>query len=269
MEETNNKEVPFVKYKKPHPHLKPEQKPHFGPRISRFSALILALGLALGGFFPGYYYYKAKINFNTVSVKGLAEKDVVSDLAVWDLKFVTTGNDLVKTQEEMSRQSDLVKEFLLNKGFEKAEIDDGRLETTDLMANPWRGNDEIASRFILSKTITVRTGKVEQVAQSLAQTGELIAQGIVFDGQNSGYPVSYIFTKLNEIKPQMLEEATKNAHDAAIEFAKSSNSKVGKIHQANQGVFSILPRDDTANAVASQQINKKIRVVSTVEYFLE
>ena len=67
----------------------------------------------------------------------------------------------------------------------------------------------------------------------------------------------------------MLEEATKNARDAALEFAKSSHSKVGKIHQANQGVFSILPRDDTANAIASQQINKKVRVVSTVEYFLE
>lgn len=255
------------KYKKPYPP-KPHKNHGDSPR-GRFGALALALGLVLGGFFPGYYYYKAKLNFNTVSVKGLAEKDVVSDLAVWELKFVTTGNELAKTQLEMLRQSDLVLNFLKEKGFDASEIDSGRLETTDLMANPWRGNDEISSRFILAKTITVRSNKVELVAQSLAQTGELIAQGVVFDSQNSGYPVSYIFTKLNEIKPQMLEEATKNAHQAAQEFAKSSKSKVGKIHQANQGVFSILPRDDTANGIASQQINKKVRVVSTVEYFLE
>ena len=266
MSETNEA-TSYNKFKKPN-HFK-TNKNREGLNRGRFSAIALALGLILGGFFPGYYYYQAKLNFNTVSVKGLAEKDVVSDLAVWDLKFVTTGNDLAKTQQEMSRQSDLVLQFLQEKGFSSDEIDSGRLETTDLMANPWRGNDEISSRFILAKTITVRSNKVELVAQSLAQTGELIAQGVVFDSQNSGYPVSYIFTKLNEIKPQMLEEATKNAHQAALEFAKSSKSKVGKIHQANQGVFSILPRDDTANSIASQQINKKVRVVSTVEYFLE
>ena len=268
MEEIN-KEVPFVKYKRPHPPFKPEHKPPFGARMGRFSALVLAFGIALGGFFPGYYYYKAKINFNTVSVKGLAEKDVVSDLAVWDLKFVSTGNDLAKTQAEMERQAGLILDFLSEKGFKAEEIDSGRLETNDLMANPWRGNDVISSRFILSQTITVRSNNVNLVAQALSETNSLVSKGVIFDSQNSGYPVSYIYTKLNEIKPQMLEEATKNAREAALEFAKSSKSKVGKIHQANQGVFSILPQDDTVNAIASQQINKKVRVVLTVEYFLE
>lgn len=266
MEELNKENQ--AKFKKTH-HFKAEHKPPFASGRSRVSAAILALGLALGGFFPGYYYYQAKTDFNTVSVKGLAEKDVVSDLAVWDLKFVSTGNDLKKTQQEMQRQEALIIKFLKDKGFNDAEIDGGRLETNDLMANPWRGNDEIASRFILTQTITVRSNNVDLVAQSLAQTGDLISQGVVFDSQNSGYPVSYIFTKLNEIKPQMLEEATQNARDAALEFAKSSHSKVGKIHKASQGVFSILPRDDTANSIASQQIHKKVRVVSTVEYFLE
>lgn len=263
MEEENRE----IKFKKPH-RFKPEIKEKRSFGCNRFSAFVLALGIALGGFFPGYYYYKAKISYNTVSVKGLAEKDVISDLAVWDLKFVTTGNDLGSCQKEMERQNDLIMAFLQEKGFTAEEIDGGRLETNDLMANPWRGNDDISSRFILNKTITVRTNKVDLVAKSLAETGDLISKGVIFDSQN-GYPVSYIFTKLNEIKPQMLEEATQNARDAALEFAKSSQSKVGKIHQANQGVFSILPRDDTANAIASQQINKKVRVVSTIEYFLE
>lgn len=258
--ETNRENGRFSPMKRHHP---------MALRHGILSALLLSVGLALGGFFPGYYYYQAKINNNTVSVKGLAEKDVVSDLAVWDLKFVTTGNDLLKTQADMARQEKMIAEFLQERGFSKQEIDLGRLETNDLMANPWRGNDVISSRYILTQTITVRSNNVDLVADSLSKLGDLIAKGIVFDNQNSGYPVSYLYTKLNEIKPAMLEEATRNARKAALEFAKSSNSKVGKIHTASQGVFSILPRDDTANGVALQQIHKKVRVVSTVEYYLE
>ena len=107
----------------------------------------------------------------------------------------------------------------------------------------------------------------EDVLQQFPQN--LIAKGIIFDGSSYDYPVSYIFTKLNEIKPQMLEEATKNAKEAAFEFAKSSGSKVGKIRHANQGVFSILPREQISGSFESQQIEKTVRVVSTIEYWLE
>lgn len=236
--------------------------------ISNISAIILALGITLGGFFPGYYYYCAKINNNTVTVKGLAEQNVVSDLAVWEIKFVTTSNDLPAAQKNMEQQEGAVLQFLTTQGFSTAEISSGRLETNDLMANPYRSSDANSSRFIVTETITVRSNDVEKVAASLTKTGELIAKGVIFDSQNL-YPVSYIFTKLNDIKPQMLEEATQNARQAALEFAKSSGSKVGKIHRANQGVFSILPQDDISYGGAAQQINKKIRVVSTVEYYLE
>lgn len=233
------------------------------------AALVVAAGLALGGFFPGYYYYQAKTNNNTVSVKGLAEMDVKADLAVWDLKFVVTGNDLSLAQQEMSRQAGVISNFLTQKGINTGEISFGRTETNDLMANPYRSNDINGSRFILTQTITVRTGNVDLVEHALSQTGDLVSKGIIFDSQSYSYPVSYIFTKLNEIKPQMLEEATKNAKDAALEFAKSSGSRVGKIRRANQGVFSILPREQTSNAQEMQQINKKVRVVSTIEYWLE
>ena len=110
---------------------------------------------------------------------------------------------------------------------------------------------------------------MDNVEKALNSTAILISQGIVFDSQSYGSPVSYIFTKLNDIKPQMLEEATKNAQAAAAEFAKSSNSVVGKIKYANQGVFSILPSEQTAGASEASQIDKKVRVVSTVEYWLK
>jgi len=229
---------------------------------------ILALGIALGGFFPGYYYYKTHIDNNTVTVKGLAEMDVVADLAIWKLKFVITSNDLRTAQQQIATQADLIKKFLKEQGFKDDEITAERIETNDLMANPYRGNEATSSRFILTQSISVKTNNVNLVEQSVPQTDKLIAQGIVFDN-NEGYSISYIFTKLNDIKPQMLAEATQNAKKAAEEFAKNAGSSVGKIRRANQGVFSILPREQGSGNYELQQINKTVRVVSTVEYWLD
>lgn len=233
------------------------------------SSLTLAIGLVLAGFFPGYYYYKSKTSANFVSVKGLAEMNVKADLAVWKIKFVTTNNDLLAAQQEIERQKQLVWDFLLKQGLAEKDINEGRVETNDLMASPYRGSNDMTSRFILSQTLTVRTENVDIVEEALSKSSELVAKGVIFDAQSYGSPVAYIFTKLNEIKPQMLEEATKNAAEAAAEFAKSSKSKVGKIRNANQGIFTILPAEETPDAIQSQQINKKVRVVSTIQYWLE
>ncbi len=233
------------------------------------SAALLALGLILGGFFPGYYYYKAKLDNNSVTVKGLSEMDVKADLAIWKLKFVITGKELFSAQKEITSQASEILAFLKQQGFTETEIKLGRIETNDLMANPYRNNENNDMRFILSQTITVRSTNVDLVEESLTKTDNLISKGIIFDSSSYEYPVSYIFTKLNDIKPKMLEEATKNAKEAAYEFAKSSGSIVGKIRRANQGVFSILPREQTRGNSESQQIEKTVRVVSTIEYWLE
>lgn len=232
------------------------------------AALIIALGLALGGFFIGHYYFKAKVSSNTVVVKGLAEQDVKADLAIWEMRYVVTGNDVLKAQKEISNQTQIIQAFLKENGFNENEITVGRLETNDLNANPYRSNYENNVRFILNQTITVRSTKVDLVSSSLNKSGDLVAKGIIFNS-DYGSPVSYLFTKLNDIKPKMLEEATQNARSAAAEFAKSSKSKVGKIKHANQGVFSILPREETSSSNEAQQINKKVRVVSTIEYWLK
>lgn len=237
-----------------------------GGRIG--GAILIAAGLALGGFFPGYYYYQAKLKNNTVSVKGLSEMDVRADLAVWDIKYVATGNELGATQQQINQNLQQVREFLKNHGFSSDEIIEGRVETNDLMTNPYRDNNNNSVRYIISQTVTVRSTKVDEVEKALRSTGDLVSQGVILDSQY-GSPVSYIFTRLNEIKPQMLEEATKNATAAAQEFAKSSASQVGKIRRAQQGVFSILPREQTSNAIETAQIDKKVRVVSTVEFWLE
>lgn len=236
-------------------------------RNKLISSAILALGLTLGGFFPGYYYYHAKRDANTVTVKGLAEMDVKADLAIWEIKYVVTGNNVIEAQKEVDDQADIIEKFLLKNGIAAEEINLGRLETTDLMANPYRTNDG-GVRFILNRTIVVKSENVDTIADVLNKSGELVSKGIIFS-QDYGFPVSYLFTRLNEIKPQMLADATDNARQAAKEFAKNSGSKVGAIRHASQGVFSILPGEQTMSASESQQINKKVRVVSTVEYWLK
>ena len=230
--------------------------------------LILALGILGAGFAIGRYYYHAKMDTNFVTVKGLAEQDVKADLAVWDLKYVLTGNDVIALQQKLTEQQNIIIKHLKTQGFDESEIHVGRLNTNDLTANPYR-SEQYGNRFILNQTITVSSQKVDLVEKSIGTLSELVAQGIIFDNQEYSSPVAYIFTKLNDIKPQMLSTATQNAKVAANEFAKSSGTKVGRIHRAQQGVFSILPREEAPGVSESQQINKKVRVVSTVEYYLD
>ena len=139
------------------------------------SSIFLAIGLIVGGFFPGYYYYQAKINNNSVTVKGLSEMNVRADTAIWKLKFVITGNELAAAQKKITAQAESIYEFLQKQGFKDDEIKVGRIETNDLMANPYRSNDVNNSRFILSQTITVKTGNVDLVEKSLPETDELIS----------------------------------------------------------------------------------------------
>ena len=206
----------------------------------KLASVILAFGIALGGFFPGYYYYQSQLENRTVTVKGLAEMNVKANLAIWKIKFKTTGNDLALIQKKMDSDLASIKAYLLQKGFQASEIIIGRMNTNDLMTNPYRDAKAEDSRYILDQTITVRSENVEQTETALREIGSLVAQGIIFDTQDYSSPISYLFTGLNQIKPQMLEQATQNAKQAAEEFAKSSGSTVGKIKNANQGVFSIL-----------------------------
>ena len=228
-------------------------------------AILVALGLTLGGFFPGYYYYKTKAEARSVTVKGLAEKDVVADMGIWNIQFTVSGNDLAAARTQIGKQANEVVKFLKTQKFADDEIHIGRIETNDLMANPYRDNTAAeTARFILTQTIVVRSDKVQNISDAMSFSNELIGMGIVFSNQSA----SYFFTKLNDIKPEMLKSATQNAKEAALEFARNSGSSVGKIKTANQGVFSILAADDP-NTYEASQINKKVRVVSTVEYLLE
>ena len=145
------------------------------------AAMMVAGGLCMAGFFPGYFYYQSKFNNNSVVVKGLSEQDVKADLAVWRLRFTVTDNDLNLAQQQITEQAEKVETFLQKQGFKPEEITTARIETNDLMANPYRGSEAASSRFILSQTITVKTNRVELVEQALPQSNALVAEGIIFE----------------------------------------------------------------------------------------
>ena len=265
IENLNETNVRDSRFEKSSFHTKPLKK--HKKHCPCVGSLLLAISVVLAGFFPGYFYYKAKTDLNTVVVKGLSEMDVKADLAVWEMKYVVTGNDVSEAERKITEQTKIIKDFLHHNGFKDSEITIGRLETNDLNANPY-GSSDRNIRFILNQTVVVKSENVDLVADVLNKSGDLVKKGIIFTSEY-GSPVSYLFTKLNEIKPQMLENATKNAIAAAEQFAQSSNSKVGRIKHANQGMFTILPREQTPSASETSQINKTVRVVSTIEYWLK
>jgi hypothetical protein len=115
---------------------------------------------------------------------------------------------------------------------------------------------------VATRSVTVYSGRVEDVRTAMGGLLELGKEGIAFTGDAYQTPVEYLFTRLNDVKPEMIEEATRNARDVAQKFANDSQSLLGKIRRASQGQFSIEPRDTNNPHI------KKLRVVSTVEYYL-
>lgn len=230
--------------------------------------VILCFGLMCAGFFPGYYYFKTYKTNNSVVVKGLAEQNVKADLAVWNIKFTVAGNDIVSSKAKVEKQLNEVKKFLLAEGFQENEISVPSLLVVDKLADRYGGDSVPTYRYILTQKVDVKSTNVDLVEKASSSISKLVSTGIVFEGNDYTNPVKYLFTGLNEIKPKMLEEATKNARISAEEFAKASDSKVGKIRKASQGVFSIVSQDGVLGT-EQNVIDKKVRVVSTIEFWLD
>ena len=165
-------------------------------------------------------------------------------------------------------------QFLADQGIGTSEIDLGVIRVVDTQAQEYGGGNRAPNRYIVEQQITVRTSRVDQVAAAAQKTIELLQKGVVL-GNNPGEGLTYKFTGLNSIKPDMITEATRNARAAADRFAADSGSKVGAIRQANQGVFSILPADqagggnDQPGFGPDNSIMKTVRVVTSVDYYLE
>ncbi|MDE6689478.1 MAG: SIMPL domain-containing protein [Prevotella sp.] len=221
-------------------------------------SMIIAVGIMVMG-----WCIKAGIdNFTNkdrkVTVKGLAEREVPADKVTWSIGTKETGNDLPTLYERINAQAEKIKAFLKQNGLDDSEITVNPPSVSDLEAREW-GDNQKNFRYIVNTTITVSTGKVEEVNRAIFKQAELLKQGVALD---SSYP-DYQYASFQQMKPEMMAEAIKNAQATAEQFAEASESKLGKIQTAGQGQFEIDNRD------ANTPYIKKLRVVTTVTYSLD
>ena len=236
---------------------------------SAVSAAMLALGLTLGGWFIGHGFATGRATDRYVEVKGLAEREVTADLALWPLRYVSTGDDLAAAQAQITRNTRQVFAFLSRNGIDTASVQLQALEVSDAFANRFPG-ERGGPRYVIQQTVMVRSRSPDVVMAASQRVSELVGAGVVLSSTGEygiGGP-TFIFTRLNQLKPPMVKEATANARAAAEQFAADSRSDLGSIRQANQGVFVILPRDQAPGVNEGAQLQKVVRVVSTVQYFL-
>ncbi len=231
---------------------------------------LVAAGVAVAGWFVGNGFVRGRTAGRYVSVKGVAQRDVVADIALWPIRFTASDNVLSEAQKKFDASKGAILSFLTKNGIEAAKTELQSFEVVDAMADRYR-SETPASRFIVSGTLMVRVDEPKLVQVASQNVGELAQSGVVIasGSQYGGGGPTYLFTKLNDSKPEMIAEATASAREAAQQFAKDSGSHLGPIRQASQGVFQILPRDPAPGVAEESQSNKTVRVVTTVEYYLE
>ena len=231
-------------------------------RNMKENRLIAAAMIAVGIVCLGWFVKAGIDNFANkdrhVTVKGLAEREVPADKVTWSIGTKVTGNDLPLLYESINQQTDKIKSFLKQNGLDEKEITVNPPTINDLEAREWGENNK-SFRYIVSTTITVATGKVEQVNKAIFRQAELLKQGVAIENSNAQYD----YASFQQMKPEMMAEAIKNAQKTAEQFAEASNARLGGIQTAGQGQFEIDNRDENTPYI------KKLRVVTTITYSLK
>lgn len=232
----------------------------FSMKNLKLESGILAVGLVLLGLFLYFGLGNVMIKDRIVSVRGLAEREVQADHVIWPLVYETTSDNLQEAMSDINRGNNKIRQWLIKHGVKPADISMGAPQIRD-RATQYDG-DYRGLRYKASCTTTVSTRDVALVRQLIPQLGQLVEMGVAISAEDYDSQVQYEFTSLNKIKPQMIEEATKNARTAGEKFARDSDSKLGKIKDATQGLFDISDRDDATPYI------KKVRVVTSIDYYL-
>ena len=235
-------------------------------RTQNFGALLTGLGLVLAGLFIGQGFVKSRSADRYVTVKGVAERDVEADLALWPIRHVATSDDLAAAQAKIEAHQKAILEFLAKANIPTDAVQLQGLDVEDRHAQSWVSGP-VQSRFVVTQTMIVRSKDPAVVRAASQKVGDLVDAGVVLAGGGMG--PTYLFTKLNDFKPQMIGEATASAREAATKFAQDSGAHLGGIRRASQGVFEIQARDRAPGISEEGQLEKTLRVVTTVEYLLE
>lgn len=225
------------------------------------SAAVLAGGMVLGGWVLGNGLTRAQEANRSVTVRGLAERDVTADLATWTITTTSIGYDLASLQASADAQGEAAIAFLKARGFSDSDFEAGEIGMSQYIDNSGRAN------ITIRRKIRLRTTEVMKARAAYAAQADLMRKGVVFDSDGGG--IIYSFTGLNGVKPSMIAEATKDARKGAEQFARDSGASVGGIKTATQGYFSIIPRDgDNYASPASASPFQKVRVVTTIDFYL-
>ena len=221
-------------------------------------SLLLALGIYAGGFFIGQGIANWNSGRRIIAVKGLSEREVPASVAVWTVSYVATGNDLEAINRKLSDSTKAVVTFLKGAGFNEKDmavqppaLHDASMEPREKDVPP------PPERFRAEQSVLLRTAEVDLIKPALASASTLMVNGVLLTG---GCQPNYVYNQLNEIKPTMIQEATKNARIAAEQFSRDSQTRLGKLRNASQGWFQVENRD-----VATPE-RKMVRVVVDVDY---
>lgn len=233
---------------------------------NKTSSFILGFFICIGLVALGYVLGEAAIEFKqyerSVTVKGLSEREYKADVAIWPIQFTVAENDLESLYSSIDARALHITDFLREKGLGAEEISLAPPAITDKSIHQYGNSARPEFRYIGLQTVTVYSENIDAVRSLMGSLSELGKKGIVFTGGDYQSQTEYLFTRLNEVKPEMVEEATREAREVAQKFAADSQSTLGKIKKASQGQFSIRARDKQNPHI------KRVRVVSTVEYYL-
>lgn len=232
--------------------------------------VVLAVGIAVAGWTAGNGFVRARLGDRYVTVKGISEREVNADLAIWPLRLVVADNDLARAQSRLQANVAEIFRFLVRHQIDTAQVTLQDYGVVDALANEYRPPGETGNRYIIRQVVVVRSDEPGRVHAASQRVGELVNAGVVLSSgsEYGGGGPTFIFRGLNELKPQMIAEATGRAREAAEQFAADSRSGLAGIRRANQGVFEILPRDQAQGISEGSQVAKVVRVVSTVDYIL-
>jgi len=228
------------------------------------SKILLACALLAGLVFIGLMLPRTASVFRsyerTVSVKGLCEREVPADKVIWPVVYKVVGNDLGSVYRAIENKKETIFNFLKKGGIDANDISVSVPSLSDKDAQEYGGNTRLY-RYVATCTVTVCSTEVDKVLALMAAQSELLSKDIILESGWDSQP-QFLFEGLNNLKPEMIEEATKNARQVAEKFAKDSGSRLGKIRTASQGTFSIEARDSNTPQT------KKVRVVTSVTYYL-
>lgn len=232
-------------------------------RASAVLGVFVAIGLSVLGLVLKAAVVDFKSFERTVAVKGLAEMEVEADLVIWPLSFGHNDNNLDSLYAKIEADTNKVKAFLTENNISSEEIIESPLAITDRFASDYVDTSKVKFRYSIQKSLTVRSSDIHKILKVKKTVGSLIASGIVLQMDDYRNQTRFLYTKLNDIKPGMIKDATESARQAAEQFAKDSKSKLGKIKYANQGLFSIETLDQSVPYL------NKVRVVTSVTYYLK